>query len=562
MNARIAPRSPPHFLDEERLQAARGLARGKQGVRPAAADEGGHPRPEIRARCRRADRRRGDHLPSADPRRREVPLRRQELPHASRRAAREPAADRDAAGAHRVRQAQLLPGRPRGQGQASARHHAARLRARAGLRHRPARARREARRCALLCDGRDDPQRPHRPRRAGARGRLGLALLDRQEHPGLRPARAGDRDDGRDPRPVRPVDDLRGERQPRMRVNTADQIWKLPDILEHFSRYIPIEAGDLFSTGAPGGVAVGKPNAAELFLKPGDVVESGASKGLQRCERILSRLETQNFSDGLGFPAPRSRERGRGARDRRARTRRARAPGQGRRSAEGLSGRRAAAGGARAERVGRARRHSAEREGALHVERRGRLRGRAARDARNPHRQPQIRRAAPQRGAGPGRAAARAARALRPGARAPERGAAHVHQGGAGEPRAQAAGRGAGSGTFGLRRVINGMVRSPHGGMDIAAPEGTPIAAAAAARVLDTGEYLFLGRTVVLDHGQGLLSSCAHERGRRERGQHSRARRNARQGRHDRPRHGPARNFSVDLNATAVDPAIFLPAPK
>jgi 5-carboxymethyl-2-hydroxymuconate isomerase/acylpyruvate hydrolase len=29
----------------------------------------------------------------------------------------------------------------------------------------------------------------------------------------------------------------------------------------------------MFSTGAPGGVAVGKANAADLFLKPGDVVE-------------------------------------------------------------------------------------------------------------------------------------------------------------------------------------------------------------------------------------------------------------------------------------------------
>jgi 2-keto-4-pentenoate hydratase/2-oxohepta-3-ene-1,7-dioic acid hydratase in catechol pathway len=58
-----------------------------------------------------------------------------------------------------------------------------------------------------------------------------------------------------------------------MRVNTRDQIWKLPEILEHFSRHIPIEPGDMFSTGAPGGVAVGKANAAELFLKPGDVVE-------------------------------------------------------------------------------------------------------------------------------------------------------------------------------------------------------------------------------------------------------------------------------------------------
>jgi len=61
--------------------------------------------------------------------------------------------------------------------------------------------------------------------------------------------------------------------QQRMRVNTRDQIWRLPDIIEHFSRLIPLVPGDMFSTGAPGGVAVGKANAAELFLKPGDVVE-------------------------------------------------------------------------------------------------------------------------------------------------------------------------------------------------------------------------------------------------------------------------------------------------
>jgi 2-keto-4-pentenoate hydratase/2-oxohepta-3-ene-1,7-dioic acid hydratase in catechol pathway len=59
----------------------------------------------------------------------------------------------------------------------------------------------------------------------------------------------------------------------RMRVNTREQIWKIADILEHFSRSIPIEPGDMFSTGAPGGVAVGKANAKDLFLKAGDVVE-------------------------------------------------------------------------------------------------------------------------------------------------------------------------------------------------------------------------------------------------------------------------------------------------
>jgi 5-carboxymethyl-2-hydroxymuconate isomerase/acylpyruvate hydrolase len=59
----------------------------------------------------------------------------------------------------------------------------------------------------------------------------------------------------------------------RMRVNTREQIWKMNDILEHFSRTIPLEPGDCFATGAPGGVAAGKPNAESLYLKPGDVVE-------------------------------------------------------------------------------------------------------------------------------------------------------------------------------------------------------------------------------------------------------------------------------------------------
>lgn len=61
----------------------------------------------------------------------------------------------------------------------------------------------------------------------------------------------------------------------RMRVNTKDQIWKLPAILAHFSRLVPLQAGDMFSTGAPGGVAVGKPNAEALYLQPGDIVECG-----------------------------------------------------------------------------------------------------------------------------------------------------------------------------------------------------------------------------------------------------------------------------------------------
>ncbi len=78
-------------------------------------------------------------------------------------------------------------------------------------------------------------------------------------------------DEVRDPYDIWVTCSVNGEQ--RMRVNTRDQIWKLPDIIEHFSRLLPLEPGDMFSTGAPGGVAVGKPNAEALFLNPGDVVE-------------------------------------------------------------------------------------------------------------------------------------------------------------------------------------------------------------------------------------------------------------------------------------------------
>lgn len=59
----------------------------------------------------------------------------------------------------------------------------------------------------------------------------------------------------------------------RMRVHTGDMIFRIGDILEHFSRWMPFEPGDLIATGAPAGVAVGQPNAEELYLRPGDVVE-------------------------------------------------------------------------------------------------------------------------------------------------------------------------------------------------------------------------------------------------------------------------------------------------
>ncbi len=59
----------------------------------------------------------------------------------------------------------------------------------------------------------------------------------------------------------------------RLRENTSNFIYKIADVIEHFSRYMPLETGDLVAMGAPSGVAMGQPNAAELYLKPGDRME-------------------------------------------------------------------------------------------------------------------------------------------------------------------------------------------------------------------------------------------------------------------------------------------------
>lgn len=63
---------------------------------------------------------------------------------------------------------------------------------------------------------------------------------------------------------------------------------------------------------------------------------------------------------------------------------------------------------------------------------------------------------------------------------------------------------------FGLKRIINGDPRAPHTGVDFAAPAGTPVLASNAGLVALAEEQFFGGKSLVLDHGEGLYTMYFH----------------------------------------------------
>lgn len=116
------------------------------------------------------------------------------------------------------------------------------------------------------------------------------------------------------------------------------------------------------------------------------------------------------------------------------------------------------------------------------------------------------------------------------------------------------------SGNFGLRRIINGLERNPHAGIDIASPVGTPVRAAGAGTVVETGDFFFNGNSVYIDHGQGIVTLYCHlSRADVRPGERVAAGQRIGLSGNTGRTSGPHLHWTVLANGTAVDPRLFLP---
>lgn len=66
------------------------------------------------------------------------------------------------------------------------------------------------------------------------------------------------------------------------------------------------------------------------------------------------------------------------------------------------------------------------------------------------------------------------------------------------------------TGRYGTRRLLNGQPKAQHRGLDFQADEGTQVLAAADGVVVFVAEHYFTGRSVYLDHGNGVVTMYFH----------------------------------------------------
>ena len=117
------------------------------------------------------------------------------------------------------------------------------------------------------------------------------------------------------------------------------------------------------------------------------------------------------------------------------------------------------------------------------------------------------------------------------------------------------------AGRFGARRFFNEEPRAPHVGLDVAVARGTPVKASAQGQVLALGDYFFNGKTIFLDHGNGLITMYCHlDRIDVKAGETvSKGQLIGLSGETGRAT-GPHLHWSVILNGAMVDPELFIPA--
>lgn len=63
---------------------------------------------------------------------------------------------------------------------------------------------------------------------------------------------------------------------------------------------------------------------------------------------------------------------------------------------------------------------------------------------------------------------------------------------------------------FGRRSVVNGVEKAPHSGVDLRGAKGDPVKATAAGQVVLALDHYFGGNTLMIDHGQGVVSRYLH----------------------------------------------------
>ncbi|MGQ0619626.1 MAG: M23 family metallopeptidase [Panacagrimonas sp.] len=67
------------------------------------------------------------------------------------------------------------------------------------------------------------------------------------------------------------------------------------------------------------------------------------------------------------------------------------------------------------------------------------------------------------------------------------------------------------TGVYGSNRILNDVPRQPHFGIDLAAPQGTKVHAAAGGIVrLADADLYYTGGTIILDHGRGVTTTYLH----------------------------------------------------